>query len=638
MSKIATLIFFLFCLPVFSLTQTNISQEIKLLLESPDDTSKVNEILDMARSFVPDSLVLSDELASEALAISEKIKFKLGIIRSKRIKGIIADYEGNLDQALLWYDEAIASCGQDPKWERERISLMINKGVAFYFAGDDGKALEQYIKAEAMCGGSYKDLLGKIYNNMAVIYRKLEKYEDAIRIYFKSLELKEELGDTLGMATTFTNIGVGHAYLGDDKKAIDYLEKAKAYYTLLGEQSEALSVDFSLAMSLYELEEKARARDILINVLASEQLNVKMFERVQGELLLAKIYLDEENYQKSQQVLEEVYPKIKGRIFSKPLQVYYLLSAHTKHGLGRINEAYDQLLEHKLLTDTIIEADREELLKEMETKYLTQEKEAQIEIQQLELAKNQKERQVFIFALAGLGIILFLVFFLFRQRQKANRLLSQKNEQIQKALGEKEILLKEIHHRVKNNLQIISSLLNLQSRQIDDPKALEAIQEGRNRVNSMALIHKNLYQEENLVGVNAAEYIDKLTDSLMASYQISENKVNIKKDIDPIQLDVDVVIPLGLILNELITNSLKYAFEEKEKGAIQMSLKKEEQGLRLKLSDNGKGLPDNFNFEQLSSLGFRLIKAFAQKLEASLNITSKKGTQVELFIPKLKLV
>jgi len=154
----------------------------------------------------------------------------------------------------------------------------------------------------------------------------------------------------------------------------------------------------------------------------------------------------------------------------------------------------------------------------------------------------------------------------------------------------------------------------------------------------MALIHKNLYQEENLVGVNAAEYIDKLTDSLMASYQISENKVNIKKDIDPIQLDVDVVIPLGLILNELITNSLKYAFEEKEKGAIQMSLKKEEQGLRLKLSDNGKGLPDNFNFEQLSSLGFRLIKAFAQKLEASLNITSKKGTQVELFIPKLKLV
>jgi two-component sensor histidine kinase len=113
--------------------------------------------------------------------------------------------------------------------------------------------------------------------------------------------------------------------------------------------------------------------------------------------------------------------------------------------------------------------------------------------------------------------------------------------------------------------------------------------------------------------------------------------VSFEKDIDPVQLDVDVVIPLGLILNEVITNCLKYAFDEKDKGLIQMSLKEKTEGLRLRVVDNGKGLPTGFDVEQLSSLGFRLIKAFTQKLEAGLTISSVAGTQIEVFIPKHKL-
>lgn len=624
--------------PLSGFTQQSREVDVKELLESPNDTHKVNLMLEIIRNLVPDSLALADELANEAIEAAREIKFRKGLIHAQRAKGLVADYDGNLIKALKWYDEALSLCGDDPLWERERISLALNKGVAYYYAGEDGKALENYIQAEAYCTKpSCNDYLAKIFNNMAVVYRKLERIEDAIRIYEKSLQLKRKVNDSLGMANTLNNIGISYGYLKEYDQSVHYLNQAKKIYEELEEKSEALSVELSLAFTFSETGRIEQAITLLQETLSSEELKIKMFDRVQQELLLAKLYCEMENFKEARDLLAIVYPKLENKSFLEALQSYFYLSAAANYGVGEVDAAYHNLLDHKYLTDTIVEVNRLELEEEMQTKYLTKEKEAQIEIQKLQLAKNRRERLLFILALSGLGLILLLVYFFYRQRQKANQMLSSKNAQIQKALKEKEILLKEIHHRVKNNLQIISSLLSLQSRQIEDPRALEAIREGRNRVNSMALIHKNLYQEENLVGVDAADYIDKLTDSLMANYQISEQNIAIKKDIDPLQLDVDVVIPLGLILNELITNSLKYAFGENEKGQISMSLKKEKEGIRLRVEDNGKGLPEGFDFERLSSLGFRLIKAFSQKLEGVLNISSSGGTQVDLFIPKFKL-
>src|SRR5690625_1691740 len=192
------------------------------------------------------------------------------------------------------------------------------------------------------------------------------------------------------------------------------------------------------------------------------------------------------------------------------------------------------------------------------------------DIQILESEVRQLEYQRVTRLLIG-GILISLLiasllYYLFRLRKRSHRILSQKNEQISKTLGEKEILLKEIHHRVKNNLQIISSLLSLQSRQLESPQAREAMQSSRNRIKSMALIHQKLYQDEDLVGVDIAEYIDKLTVSLASSYKTSTGNIEIKTDVDPMKLDVDTIIPIGLILNELISNSFKYAFDMEKGG------------------------------------------------------------------------
>src|SRR5690625_930343 len=157
-----------------------------------------------------------------------------------------------------------------------------------------------------------------------------------------------------------------------------------------------------------------------------------------------------------------------------------------------------------------------------------------------------------------------------------NQNMKQKNEQISKTLRKKDILLKEIHHRVKNNLQVISSLLSLQSRQLESPQAREAMQSSRNRIKSMALIHQKLYQDEDLIGVEIAEYIDKLMLSLVKSYQTSTENIEIKTDIDSMKLEVDTIIPIGLIINELISNSFKYAFDAQKGGKLQVTLKKQE--------------------------------------------------------------
>lgn len=151
--------------------------------------------------------------------------------------------------------------------------------------------------------------------------------------------------------------------------------------------------------------------------------------------------------------------------------------------------------------------------------------------------------------------------------------------------------MKEIHHRVKNNLQIISSLLDLQSLTIQDAQASEAVKESRNRVHSMALIHQNLYNEGNIKGIQIENYINHLAENLFQSYNIQPGKVKLKTDIEQIDLDVDTVIPIGLILNELLSNSLKYAFTNKEAGIILVKLKQLNGSLLLEVKDNGAGFP-----------------------------------------------
>jgi len=215
----------------------------------------------------------------------------------------------------------------------------------------------------------------------------------------------------------------------------------------------------------------------------------------------------------------------------------------------------------------------------------------------------------------------------------------QAEEKIKASLAEKEVLLKEIHHRVKNNLQIISSLLNLQSGYIKDKKTIEVFKNSQERVLAMALIHEKMYQSKDLSKINFREYINSLITSLYDSYYLEPGQVELKTQIEDVALDIETAIPLGLILNELISNSLKHAFPDHHRGELRINLKEsddKEYDYTLIVGDNGVGFPGGMDFQNSGGLGMVLVQSLVKKLKGVIDINRKDGTTFTITFKKLE--
>ena len=209
-------------------------------------------------------------------------------------------------------------------------------------------------------------------------------------------------------------------------------------------------------------------------------------------------------------------------------------------------------------------------------------------------------------------------------------------EKLKNSLLEKEVLLREIHHRVKNNLQIISSLLNLQSRHVEDEPALDMFQESRNRVRSMALVHEKLYRSNDLAEVDFCEYIQSLGRHLFMSYGIKSTKIDLHVDVEDVFLDINTSIPCGLIINELVSNSLKHAFSGKARGNIYVEMRPENNGkFKILIRDDGVGLPKDLDVTKTESLGLQLVTMLVEQLQGTLSIKNKNGTSFEIVFEKL---
>ena len=205
------------------------------------------------------------------------------------------------------------------------------------------------------------------------------------------------------------------------------------------------------------------------------------------------------------------------------------------------------------------------------------------------------------------------------------------------SLKEKEVLLKEIHHRVKNNLQVISSILNLQSSFIQDEKMLDVLQESRNRIRSMAIIHEDLYRTTNFASIDFANYILNLATNLVSLYRLSEENVELRYDLESIDLVLDQAVPCGLLVNEIIANAVKYAFPDNGKGEIFIQLKEINGWVELLVKDNGIGLPQDFEIETSDTLGLQLVLTLVDQLDGEIAYSGKNGTEFLIKFEKTKL-
>jgi len=212
--------------------------------------------------------------------------------------------------------------------------------------------------------------------------------------------------------------------------------------------------------------------------------------------------------------------------------------------------------------------------------------------------------------------------------------VKEREEAIQASLREKEVLLQEIHHRVKNNMQIISSLLSLQSHHVDGEIA-KILEGSQNRVKSMALVHEKLYRSQNLSSIDMEDYVISLVADLFYSQMVNEEQINLVLEIDNIEFNIETAIPCGLIINELASNALKYAFPEGRKGELMVSLKRKADKYELIIRDDGIGLPNNLKIEKVDSLGLQLVNSLISQIDGTMEINKEKGTEFKINFQEL---
>jgi len=359
---------------------------------------------------------------------------------------------------------------------------------------------------------------------------------------------------------------------------------------------------------------------------------------------IGNFYLATKKFDKAVQFLSKAVDPPDLFLVSRQRDIY--LSLYTADSaLGNYLPAINHLRKYKSLTDSLFSERKSHQIEELQIKYQTEKKEKDIillnlqnKAQEARLLKSTRVRNLIIAA-----VLMFsaFIYYLYRIKSISNkkleaqqRLINQKNLTLTQLLTEKEWLVKEIHHRVKNNFHTVIGLLATQSEFLKSPEAINAMRESRNRIHAMSLIHQKLYQSENLSTLDMPAYINELVSSLRESFSIPGN-IQFSLDIDPVQLDLSHAIPLGLILNEAITNAIKYAFPDGKNGTIEVSFKqKKDDHLVITVKDNGVGMSTVKNTGQ-NSLGMKLLKGLSEDLDANLTINGEKGTTISVdFINK----
>ncbi len=483
-----------------------------------------------------------------------------------------------------------------------------------------------------------KDTLGIIIANgkMGYLLSETQRLNDAITYHYKALALALDIKDTIEIATAYSNIGLVFEKQLLFDSALFYFKRSE-HLSILQQDAYSLSFDrYNIGNILLKQNKLQEATAYLTAAHTTAIKSEVPGQIIDSQLLLATLYLQQNRTKEGIQLMEEILKMYPDEINLKNLVETHHSLQEAYQRTGDLPKAMYYLQNWAMLNDSLLNLEITRQVHQLELGYQTEQKERAIQLLNTTNALAQSNLKAARLQTYGLAVILLVFIILLAGIYRLLRKTRVQNVYIQKTLSEKETLIKEIHHRVKNNLQFISSLLNLQARQVDDEKTLSILKEGQNRVRSMALIHQNLYQEQNLTGIEIKKYFELLIQSLFQSYNISPGRIQLQTNIEAMQLDVDTMIPLGLIVNELISNALKYAFPGERQGIITVSLVEEAGSLVLVVADNGIGILTDPNGELGNSFGYRLIQAFRTQLDAKLEIETDQGTSVTLKINDYK--
>lgn len=302
------------------------------------------------------------------------------------------------------------------------------------------------------------------------------------------------------------------------------------------------------------------------------------------------------------------------------IQVEFLRELASYYRKQGDNQRYTEtILKYYELKDSLSTTTRFHSVREAENRFLAREKDRELALHLKEINQQRRQTTLLVIGLTALAILLLIILWLYWDKQKRAGFLVEKTNRI-------EMLIRELHHRVKNNMQTISSLMSLQAIRVNDKQTRMILKEGQERIDAMSLIHQKLYLDENLTRVDMNEYLALLTTMLAQSYGIAERCVSYDVRIPEQKLDVDAAIPVALIINEVLTNAFKYAFSEKDTAGIHVLLTEYDNEVMLQIKDNGPGLNPSVDPYTTDTFGLKLIRTLAQQLKARYEVETLQGT------------
>ncbi|MFK7937544.1 MAG: histidine kinase dimerization/phosphoacceptor domain -containing protein [Saprospiraceae bacterium] len=463
-----------------------------------------------------------------------------------------------------------------------------------------------------------KEQEGRALNKIADSYSYASNFEKGIEYWKRAIDLQKLLEVPEDLASSYMGLAYDYLFTGEYDLALNNINTA--IDLLKKEQLPELT--FSKYMNA-----RGNINKYLENwpeAIADYEANLRISQSADypiGQILsyanLGHVYKLQQKYDEALSNSLQAIKLMEETGERSNLEETYWHTAETYAGKNQYVDAYTYAIKYADEMEQSFQEVIQQIETEQDQKYALAEQGNLIAYQQVEIKQQQRIQWLTGGILVLLATLLAVGIWAWRKQKQSNELLNTTNQNLTQKNKENEILMKEIHHRVKNNLQMIASLLSLQSMHIEDETAFNAVQASQKRVESVGILHKELYSRDDITQVKMNDYLPVLTENLEDAF-LTDGRITIEHEIDPIELDVETAIPVGLIVNELVTNALKYAFSPEESGEIRVKMREmASQNYRLEVQDTGSGFTENTEVEG-TNFGTKLIEILANQLQATL--------------------
>jgi two-component sensor histidine kinase len=614
------LITILMAMPCITLAQTSEGYIAKLATSKNIQDSIVNYANAAGQCMREGKAELSNRYARMSFQLSRKANDLAGEANSL---AHIANYFHNINKLDSAKHYALASNKVYDKSGKKGTyyTYNLNTIAGYYLGAGDAKSALRYAHQQMDAAMELKDSisLSNSYTMLCAIHEMLDDRKNSIRYAEKAVEINRMVGSGFNLTVVLSNLALLYMDEQQYDKALPLLHESAAVANkgsvlkdrgtanmLIGECYTQLG---NYDSAIYYLE-RAKKDILAIN---NPESKVKLWA------LFSSSYAHQKNYNAAIPYIDSSIAILKETRQLKPYELAVQLKSEYMANAGRYEEAYKLLQESRSINDSITNTEVQEAVAELKEKYESEKKDERI-------AQQIHNNRLLTGGLVIVALMATLILIQYLKQRTANATIQRQSDKLT-------LLMKELHHRVKNNLQIISSLLSLQSFRIKDEKASRAVREGQQRIEAMSLIHQRLYTRDNITEINIKEYISDLVDSLQSAYGFNKDSINIRLDIADQLMNVDQAIPLSLIVNELVTNAFKYAFEDNHAPELTVTLKRKDGNIVLQVLDNGKGVNIEEWRDKEGSFGKELIQTFVKQLNGYLDIVVDKGSQFTLSIP-----